>query len=197
MSTIALPSQFQPLRFMLEPFVNQRVSAAPFGGSEQAVDLLNDRWLAHITLPPSDNGKAAMLEAFIGAMRGQVNTCDLYHYARPAPRGTGRGTLTLNAAVAQGASSIQVTGVSPATGTFLMGDLLGVGGLLFMVAADCTAVAGVATVLLTNRVRTALAGGASVVWDKPKAPFRMLSTSYVGYGPALSEPITFEFGEKI
>lgn len=197
MSTIALPTLFQPLRFLPEQFVSQRVSAAPFGGSEQAVDLLNDRWVFHITLPPGNNAKSAMLESFVGALRGQVNTCDLWHFARPVPQGTGRGTLTLNAAVAQGASSIQVQGVSPANGTFLQGDLLGVGGMLFMAAADCVALGGVVTFPITGRVRKALSSGAAVTWNKPTAPFRMLSTSWVGYGPALSEPITFEFGEKI
>lgn len=197
MSTIALPSLFMPRACAFTQSVNQRVSAAPFGGSEQAIDLLNDRWLVSLELPPHFNSTMAAMEAFIGALRGQVNTVDLWHFMRPEPRGTVRGTLTLNAAVAQGASSIVVTGCSPSTGTLLAGDVLGVGGLLLMVAADCTAVAGVITVPLTNRVRTAQAGGAAVTWDKPKAPFRMLSTSGVQYMPRVSQPVTFEFGEKI
>jgi len=79
-------------------------------------------------------------------MRGQSNKVALYHFARAAPAGTVRGALTLNASAAQGASSIVVTGCNPATGTLIAGDMLGVGGQLLMVAADCTAVAGVITV---------------------------------------------------
>lgn len=197
MSLITLPTLFMPRSVVFTQSVNQRVSAAPFGGSEQAVDLLNDRWLVSLELPPHFNSTMAAMEAFIGALRGQTNWVNLWHFMRPAPRGTVRGTLTLNAAVAQGASSIVVTGCSPSTGTLLAGDVLGVGGLLLMVASDCTAVAGVITVPLTNRVRTAQSGGAAVTWDKPTAPFRMLASSGVQYTPGVSQPVTFDFAEKI
>ena len=197
MSLITLPSLFMPRSVVFTQSVNQRVSAAPFGGSEQAVDLLNDRWLVSLELPPHFNSTMAAMEAFIGALRGQTNWVNLWHFMRPAPRGTVRGTLTLNAAAAQGASSIEVTGCSPSTGTLLAGDVLGVGGLLLMVASDCTAVAGVITVPITNRLRTAQSGGAAVTWDKPTAPFRMLSSSGVQYTPGVSQPVTFDFAEKI
>jgi hypothetical protein len=121
----------------------------------------------------------------------------LYHFTRPAPRGTVRGTLTLNALAAQGASSIVVTGCSPATGTLLAGDMLGVGGLLLMVGADCTAVAGVITVPIVNRLRVAQSSGAAVTWDKPTAPFRLLSTNGVQYTPGVAQAVSFDFGESI
>src|SRR5206468_5400955 len=35
-------------RFMLQ--TNQRVNASPFGGSEQALDMLNDRLMCYLTL---------------------------------------------------------------------------------------------------------------------------------------------------
>ena len=177
--------------------VTQRVSASPFGGSEQAIDLLNDRWLCSVELPPSRQAAAAAIEAFIGAMRGQTNTVQLWHFSRPQPQGTVRGTLTLSATAAQGASSIVVTGCSPSTGTLKAGDLLGVGGLLLMVASDCTAAAGVITVPITNRLRTAQSSGAAVTWDKPKGTFRMLSTNGVQYAPGLAQGANFDFGEAI
>lgn len=197
MSTIPLPAQFKPRSCLFTPSVNQRVSAAPFGGSEQAVDLLNDRWLCSVELAPSYHGDAAYLEAFIGAMRGQVNTCQLWHFTRPAPRGTVRGTLTLTAAAAQGVDSVTLTGCVPTTGTLLAGDMLGVGGLLLMVASDCTAVAGVITVPLVNRLRTAQSSGAAVTWSSPTATFRLLATSGVQYVPGMAQPVSFDFGEKI
>jgi hypothetical protein len=197
MSTITLPALFVPRTCQLTQVVNQRVSAAPFGGSEQAVDLLNDRWLLSCELPPSRHANSAWREAFINNMRGQTNTVALYHFTRPAPRGTVRGTLTLNAPAAQGASSIVITGCSPATGTLLAGDMLGVGGLLLMSGADCTAVAGVMTVPIVNRVRVAQPSGAAVTWDKPTAPFRMLSTNGVQYTPGVAQAVSFDFGEAI
>lgn len=197
MSVIVLPSPFRPrsCNFFLQ--TTQRVSAAPFSGSEQAVDLLNDRWRVTCELPGMTQAAAAGVEAFIAAMRGQVNTCALWHFTRPAPRGTARGTMTLNASAAQGASSIVVAGVSPSTGTLLAGDMLGAGGQLLMVATDCVAVAGIATVPIVNRLRAALSGGASVTWDRPTAPFRILSTEGVSFVPRRAMPVSFDFGEAI
>ena len=56
----------------LVPFTNQRVNAAPGGGSEQAVDMLNDRWLLDVSFGPRRHVNAAALEAFDNSFRGQV-----------------------------------------------------------------------------------------------------------------------------
>lgn len=197
MSLITLPAAFRPRSCQLNLSTNQRVNAAPFGGSEQAIDLLNDRWLLTCELPADRLDAAAWREAFIGSLRGQVNTVNLWHFTRPVPAGTGRGTLTLAANAAQGAASIMVTGCYPATGTLLAGDMLGLGGLLLMVAADCTAVAGNLTVPLANRLRSAQTAGAAVSWSKPTAPFRLLSTSGVLYEPGVANPTSFDFGEAV
>ncbi len=197
MSTITRPTQFIPRACTLMLATNQRVSASPFGGSEQAVDMLNDRWMMSCDLPPASHGNAAWLEAFIGSMRGQVNVVALYHFARPQPRGTARGTMLINGAVAQGASSIAIDGISPSTGTLLAGDMLGVAGQLFMVAADVTASGGAATVTIVNRVRTAIADNSSVTWDRPTTLFRLVSSPSVAFAPGLATPTGFDFAEAI
>ena len=197
MSLITLPTTFKPRTCTFVQSVTQRVNASPFGGSEQAIDLLNDRWMCNVELPPSTHANAAAMEAFIGAMRGQTNTVQLWHFGRPQPRGTVRGTLLLNASAAQGASTIVVAGCSPSTGTLLAGDMLGVGGLLLMVASDCTASGSVITVPITNRLRTSLSSSAAVTWDKPKGTFRLLSTSGVQYAPGIAGGPSFDFGEVI
>ena len=199
MSTVTVPSTFKPRACTFTQSTNQRVNAAPFGGSEQAVDFLNDRWLCSVELPARRAGPAAALEAFIGALRGQTNTCALWHFMRPAPRGTMRGTLTMSATAAQGASSIVVTGgAGQAATTLLAGDLLGVGGLLLMVASDCTANgSGVITVPITNRLRVSQSSGAAVTWSAPTATFRLLTTSGMHYVPGYAEPLSLDFGEAI
>ena len=197
MSTITRPTQFIPRACSLTLSTNQRVSASPFGGSEQAVDLLTDRWLLSCDLPPSLHANAAWLEAFIASMRGQTNVVALYHFARPLPRGTARGTILVNGAVAQGASSIAIDGISPSAGTLLAGDMLGIGGQLFMVAADVTASGGAATVSIVNRVRVALANNAAVTWDKPTVLFRLLSAPAVQFSPGVATSTGFDFGEAI
>ena len=75
--------------------------------------------------------------------------------------------------------------------------MIGVSGLLLMVKDDCTAVAGVITVPLTNALRKALSSGASVTWDSPTMIARLLATSDVGYEPAIAQGVTFDFGEAI
>ena len=197
MSTITRPAQFIPRACTLMLATNQRVSASPFGGSEQAVDMLNDRWMMSVDLPPSSHANAAWLEAFIGAMRGQTNVVALYHFARSQPRGTARGTMLINGAVAQGAASIAIDGISPSTGTLLAGDMLGVSGQLFMVAADVTAAGGAATVSIVNRVRVAIADNAAVTWDRPTVLFRLVSSPSVAFAPGLATPTGLDFAEAI
>lgn len=197
MALITLPSWFKPSECSFLQSVNQRVVASPFGGSEQAIDMLNDRWICTVQLPGRMTRDGGALEAFIGSMRGQTNTTLLYHFARQVPRGTVRGTLTLNADAAQGAASIEINGCEPADGTLFAGDMLGAGGLLLMVAADCTATAGVITVPITNRLRTALGSGASVTWYRPTAAFRLVSPSPVNYSPGIAGPASLDFREAI
>lgn len=192
MSLIALPAAFRPRTCLFTPSTNQRVAASPFGGSEQAVDMLNDRWLVSIQTANLNRASALALEVFIAALRGQTNTVALYHFARPTVAGTIAGAKTLNASVAQGSASVSIT----ATGTLLAGDMIGVGGLLLMVAQDCAAVAGVITVPIVNRLRKALSSGAAVTTTRPAANFRLLSTNGVQHIPGLrAEPVSFDFGE--
>ena len=198
MSVVALPASLLISAFKLRLSVNQRIQASNFGGSEQTIDMLNDRWLATIETPGRAYDIAAVAEAYITSMRAQTNTTALYHYVRPAPRGTMRGSLALAAGAAQGAASLSVTGGSgQAYKTLCTGDMLGLGGMLLMVQADCTANAsGVITVLLANRLRIAQSSG-SVTWDRPTASFRMLSSDSVGYSGMTSDTTTIEFGEVV
>ncbi len=199
MSAVALPATFAPSGCALKLSVNQRVNASPFGGSEQAVDLLNDRWLMSCDLAPNVVAQGAWLEAFINAMRGQTNWVALCHFARQIPRGTMRGSLTMSSAAAQGASSLVVTGgAGQANTTLLAGDLIGVSGLLFMVASDCVANgSGVITVPIVNRLRVALGSGLPVTWNRPTALFRLTSVPLVQYAPGAASGVSFEFAEYI
>lgn len=199
MSLLTLPAAFRPQTCSLELSVNDRVNASPFGGSEQAVDLLNDRWLLHVRLPESTQADGAWREAFIASFRGRTNWVALWHFMRPQPRGTMRGTLTLSSSAAQGASSIVVTGGAGQAGTTLLaGDLIGVGNLLFMVASDCVANgSGVITVPIVNRLRVALTPAAAVTWYRPSALFRLAGAPTVDYMPGQASSLSFDFAEYI
>ena len=196
MATIALPSTFRPETFSMRLSTNQRTFASPFGGSEQTVDLLNDRWTISMTLPRRGSDDQASIEAFMNAMRGMTNTCNLYHMQRKAPRGTMRGTPICNYAP-QGSASLTFPNAGIGA-TLLAGDLVGISGLLLMVQSDCAADgAGSMVVPLVNRIRTQILGGAAVTWDKPTAPFRMLSTGSVNYQPGYADGVSLDFAEVI
>jgi hypothetical protein len=121
---------------------------------------------------------AAIWRDLILRLQGRINQLALYDLGNPAPRGTMRGTLTLNSAAAAGAVTLAVTGgAGQAATTLLAGDWLGIGSgsqrQVVAVAADATADgAGLINVTISQPVRWAQSGGASVVWDKPTALFR-------------------------
>lgn len=188
------PRVFTPRNFSLRLATVQRVHSSPLGGSEQAVDLLNDRWIASLELSPRTQDEAASLEAWIASMRGLTNTTSLYHFARPVPRGTLSGAPTAQVAV-QGAASIVLDATTGQT--LKAGDLIGVSGLLLQASADCVAVAGAITVPLVNRLRKAITAGSVVTWSAPTAEFRLVSQPAVQYVPGYAEGVSLDFVEAI
>jgi hypothetical protein len=174
---------------------NQIVNESPQGGSEQVVDRLNDRWACSLTLPARNHEDAAELEAFLASFRGQVNWVSLWHFGRPEPRGTLRGTPFISGAHAIGSSTLHIN--CDTGDTLLAGDLIGAGGMLLMVAEDCAEAGGFIDVPLVNRTRLALASLAAVTWDKPTAPFRLLSHSGVNYFGGRTDEVTMELRERV
>lgn len=182
-------------RFDLE--ANHIANSSPYNLDQQVVDRVNDLWTVSVSLPVRRHAEAAAIEAFIASFRGQVNWISLWHFVREAPRGTLRGTLLTSGAQSQGASSIIVSG-GTASGTVKAGDLFGAGGQILMASADATADgAGNVTIPLVNRLRANILTGQPVTWDKPTAPFRLMSHSGVNYVPGYAEEVTLMFREKV
>lgn len=190
------PSTIKPASCRLQLQSNQRAAASPGGGSEQVVDMLNDRWMMSLTLPSEDFARAAAVEAFLASFRGLVNWAEVWHFARPQPRGTLRGTLTTSGAQAQGAAQLVLAGGTNGQ-TILAGDVIGAGGQLLMAAGDAIVTAGVITIPLVNRLRAAIAAGQPAVWDKPTAPFRIVSHSGVGFSQGVTGEVQVELAEVI
>lgn len=195
MTLIALPTGLAPSQFSLLLNTEQRASSSNFGGSEQVVDLLNDRWTAALTFPNLSNEDAARMEAFVASFRGMTNTVALWHFRRPVPRGTMRGSPFIEAAQ-KGASSVVVNSTPGAT--LRAGDMIGLAGLLLQVQSDCVANGlGVVTVPLVNRLRRALPWHTDLVWQSPSAPFRLISRIGVQYLPGYSPEISLDFVEAV
>lgn len=189
MSTVTWPASITPKMASLRLQTVQRVHASPFGGSEQTVDLLNDRWMMSLMLTQRAGfDVGAQIEAFIAALRGQTNTVALWHFARPNVRGTLASATC--ASVAQGAAAVVLTG----SGTLKAGDMLGISGLLLQVAADVTVGSGT-SVSIVNRLRTAVSGAVTLV--KPTANFRLIGSPAVQYMPGMSDSVALEFAEVV
>lgn len=140
---------------------------SPFDGSTEGIEFPGERWAVSLTLPPRRAAAGGEAEAFFARLAGGVERLRLWHVQRPQPRGTMRGSPTLQASVSRGALSLQIA----TTGTLEAGDMFGVGGQLFQAFQACTPSGGVLTVPLVQRVRAALTAGAAVTWDKPTALF--------------------------
>ncbi|MET3459825.1 hypothetical protein [Variovorax atrisoli] len=196
MSEIVLPAGFCPNAFTLWQITNQRVFASPYGGSEQTLDMGNDRWGIYLTLPNRKFEDAARVEAFIAALRGMTNTVRLYHWVRKVPRGTMRGTPTCQVTPA---GSDQVMVYCPSGQTLLAGDMLGIQGLLLQVREDAVSDgSGHLIAKLVNRTRKFIPEGSVVTWDRPTALFRQSSQSArVQYIPGYAPEVSFDFVEVV
>ena len=163
----------------------------------QAVEGSAPLWSTTIT---SSLKRPEQWQALMMQLRGRTNQVALWNFAKPAPKGTMRGTMT-TAAAAQGATAMTITASGQASKTLLVGDFLGVGSGLtqqvVMLIADATSNAsGVIAVSFEPPLRNALSAGAAVTWDKPKALFRR-TESKAGWEsePGVVRPMTISFLE--
>lgn len=151
---------------------------SPFGS--QSAELAPPVWTALLTPARFNRDEYAEWEMLLLSLEGRQNQLALWHLDRPQPRGTMRGTMTLNGAHAQGDALLNLSaGAGEAGKTLLAGDHLGFGSgttaQVFKVAADATADgSGNISVQVRGYLRTAFATGTVVIWDKPKALFRRL-----------------------
>lgn len=148
---------------------------SPFGS--QAVEVSPPAWLVTLQASGMLESSAGEWQALLMKLRGQTKQLALWNLGRPAPRGTMRGTMTLNAAAAQGAVALSIIAATEATKTLKAGDFLGLGtGVtqqVVMVTADATTNgSGVIAVDIEPPLRNAHLIAAAVTWDKPKALFR-------------------------
>lgn len=136
------------------------------------------RWAISFTgtdamaIPAADEWRALLLQ-----LRGAVNVLAAWDIARPTPRGTARGAMLLATAAAAGATSLSITGATPAAGTLLRGDWLQIGtghgsSQLVNVVADVQLSGGTGVVAFEAPLRKAYAAGTVVTWDKALGYYR-------------------------
>lgn len=148
----------------------------------QSAEIAVPRWTVLLTPNRFTRENCSDWESVLLQLKGRQNQLALWHTDRPVPRGTMRGTMTLNGAHAQGASTLNISaGAGQAGKTLLTGDMLGLGSVITQqvvkLLADATAdVSGNITVEVESPLRNAFVTGSAVAWDKPKALFKRVDS---------------------
>lgn len=169
---------------------------SPYNGTLQAVDYVAERWMVSVTLPQARRVNAGAVEAFVNTLRGGVHRVRVWHFGRPVPVGTMRGSPTLSAGVARGGTVLPITG-GTANSTLRLGDMLSAGGQLFMVADNVTLNgSGAGTVPVVHRVRATIGSGTAVIWNRPTGEFVVPSfTANVVHAPGMIEGAALDLEE--
>lgn len=187
MSVITFPSTLNLARMTWGTRRRDVVFTSPFGS--QAVEISGPLWEITINPPPALEANSGAWKALTMQLAGKVNQLAIWDMNRPEPIGTMRGTMTLNADIAQGATSMSIIASGQAGTTLVNGDLIGIGTgtqqQVVMVTNNPTADgSGIIAVNFAPWVRNAFAGGYAVTWSKPAALFRMVQSSADWeYGP--------------
>ena len=138
------------------------------------------RWTLSLSSPDNiADSDMDVWRAMLVQLRGRVNHLSIWDYARPAPRGTMRGTMTLSGSHSIGATTITVFASGQGSATLKAGDWLQIGsgltGQLVMVMADATASTGTITLTCEHPLRAAYSNGTSVTWDKALGHYKAMS----------------------
>ena len=199
MSIITLPAG---LKIGVGSGVGQRrfdlVSQSDSTGSQQVRLLAPPRWTLSLVQPQwLSLAEAGDWSAMLAQLRGRVNVLAAWDPGRPAPQGTLRGTLTLAATAAAGATTVSVTGGAGQAGkTVAPGDWFQIStGLGSSQLVACTAAAtangsGVVSLSCEPPLRLGYASGTAVAWDKPLAYSRQqgdaTSWTYINGGVSVA-----------
>lgn len=150
--------------------------SAAYTGQAQRITHLADRWRVDLALVPVLAEQAGPREAFFSRLQRSADWVQLWHFARPQPLGTMRGSPTASAA-SRGATSLTIQ--TTAGATLLAGDLFGVAGQLCQAAQTATANgSGVMAVPLVMPLRATVTSSAPVTWDRPTGTFQLLGGDF-------------------
>lgn len=194
MATITWPSELFVSRAVFGVKKSGIQWRSNHNGWSQSIDFAADRWVLTVTMPVRQIENAGHAESMANFLAGGVNFVDVWHFARPVPIGTMRGSPLISSASSRGSDQIAVIG----TGTLLPGDMIGVGNQVFQVREAANVASPGAWVKVTNRVRSQINVGASVVWDRPKIRMQMPSMeNSVGFSTIIGEEFTMDLEEVI
>ncbi len=196
MATYDWPEALIPQRAVVGSSGAVEQFRGPYNGNLETVDFVADRFILSVTLPQARRVDSGPVEAFFFRLRGGVHRVRAWHFSRPVPIGTMRGSPTLSAAASRGNTSVSITG-GTAGGTLKAGDMLGLVGQLVMVADNVTLNgSGAGSVPIVHRIRGSISSGSAVTWNKPTGEFIMPAASAgVAHFPGGIDGAAFDFEE--
>ena len=201
MSTIVWPgaAPFMAAKWESGYDANVFASQSPLSGDVQTVSVPGDRFRARVTITAGTHAERAQLEGFFASLRVSqsfsANRLQIWHLARPTPRGTISGSPTVQAVAAQLATSVAIS--TSAGVTLLRGDMIGFPGQTCIVTADATANgSGVLTASIAAPLRSALAIGDAVTLTQPKMLMLVAGMPMWSYSPGgVGEQVTVDLME--
>jgi len=174
------------------------VAQSPISGTTQTLEQAGSaRWTCTATYQSLDSADAAILEAWLAALRGLSGRARIPRWDRPLPRGTARGSALTVGATAAGAVTLSIDGLA-AGATLLAGDVVQIGTQLLMVTASATASAGgaIAALAVTPPVRSASGDNTTVTLEACRAVMRLADDGYqVPVEVALRSTVVLAFEE--
>jgi hypothetical protein len=181
MSIITFPESLKVAKVTWAQQRNDLEFRSGFGA--QAVELSGPLWSVTLEAVPGRESDGGGWQALGMQLRGRTNQLALWSHARPVPRGTMRGTMTLNSGASQGATTLSIVASGQASKTLLRGDLLGIGVNLtqqvVMVVEDATSNgSSIISVTVEPPLRNAFSAGEAITWNKPKALFRRVNSRF-------------------
>lgn len=192
MATIDHPTWLKPAALEWVSKKSGIQSRSPITGATEAIEFPAERWQISATYPERLLRDSGAAEAFFARVVGGVERIRIYNWLRPVPRGSMRGTPTLNAAIARGARQIAIN----TTGTLEAGDFFKVGNQLHQAFTSAVPSGGVLLVDVVHRVRAASPAGTAVLWDRPTALFVLpTDTSRAAYSPGKMAGFAQEYDE--
>jgi hypothetical protein len=175
---------------------NNRVSVSPLSGDVQTGSVPGSYWGWTFNFSEQFWDERARLWAFLSRLEGQKNRARIFDPHQPRPAGSISLAGVTAAAAAQFATSIALRNCG-AGKTLLPGDWFNVGGqqLVQTVVGGTADGSGNLTVEFRQQLRAAVAVGAAITLDQPRALY-ILTTPDIGtaYGPGYRAPafsITF------
>jgi hypothetical protein len=112
MGTQTWPASLQPQTFSASLKKIGLQWRSPFNGTAQVVDFNAERWVFSLTLPPKRRENSGQVEALLYQLAGGIERVRCWHFVRPQPLGTMRGTPVLASQATRGNTTLSLGGVS-------------------------------------------------------------------------------------